>query len=171
MVSANSGQASPVLFGFPSDLQTFSTQRLFTALNSPITDVHFFVPGTTIAATTSAFGLVLVDVETAFSSKIEFFDQNDLLIYSRDAMVAGNQGLSFLGAVANAGERISRVRITAGINTLVANGDLGNPNDEFVVMDDFLYAETVPVPELPTIALLALGLLGFSRRRLRQEAV
>ncbi|MCX7109435.1 MAG: PEP-CTERM sorting domain-containing protein [Proteobacteria bacterium] len=171
MVSANTGQASSTLFGFPAEFQTFSAQRLFTALGSPVTDVHFFVPGTTIAATTSAFGVVLADVETDLISKIEFFDQNNALIFSRNALVAGNQGLSFLGGVANAGERISRVRITSGLNTITANGTLGNPNDDIVVMDDFLYAEPVKLSEPPTFALLALGLLaGLTRRRSRRAA-
>ncbi len=171
MVSANSGQASPTLFGYPNDFQAFSAQRLFTALNSSITDVHFFVPGTTIAATTSAFGVVLVDVETALASKIEFFDRNNALIFSQNALVGSNQGLSFLGGVANAGERISRVRITSGINTIVSNGVLGNPNDDVVVMDDFLYAEPAQVSEPPTFALLALGLLAVCVRRRSRKAV
>ncbi|MEI7867918.1 MAG: PEP-CTERM sorting domain-containing protein [Candidatus Methylumidiphilus sp.] len=171
MVSANTGQASPVLFGFPNDFQTFSTQRLFTALGSPITDVHFFVPGTTIAATTSAFGVVLADVETTLISKIEFFDQNNSLIFSQNATETGNQGLSFLGGVADAGERISRVRITSGLNTIISNGVLGNQIDDNVVMDDFLYAEPVKLSEPPTLVLLALGLLaGLARRRSRRAA-
>ena len=168
MVSANAGQASATLFGFPTDFQTFSAQRLFTAVNSNITDVSFFLPGTPTAATTSAFGLVFVDVEVAGISKIEFFDSSDSLIFSRDALVAGNQGLSFLGAVADAGESISRVRITSGLNTIVSNGTLGNQNDDVVVMDDFLYAEPVRVSEPPAILLLGLGLLaGFARRQPR----
>lgn len=168
LVSANAGVGPSVLFGFPNEFQTFSAQRLFTAVNSNITDVSFFLPGTPTAATTSAFGLVFVDVEEERSSKIEFFDQSDSLIFSRDALVAVNQGLSFLGAVANAGERISRVRITSGVNTIVSNGVLGNPNDDLVVMDDFLYAEPVQVPEPPAILLLGLGLLaGFTSRRPR----
>src|SRR5512138_1975286 len=57
MVSANAGQAVPIQFGFSDQLETFSPQRLFTALNSPITDVNFFVAGTTVAATTRAFGV------------------------------------------------------------------------------------------------------------------
>lgn len=170
LVSANAGLATPVLFGFASDFQAFSAQRLFTAVNSNIMDVHFFVPGTSIAATTSAFGAIFVDVEVAALTKLEFFNESDALIFARDALVAGNQGLSFLGAAANNGERISRVRLTSGLNTIVSNGVLGNSNDEAVVMDDFLYAEPLrAVPEPSTSALAGLGLFGglvwFRRRR------
>lgn len=168
LVSANAGLATPTLFGFPSDFQTFSAQRLFTAVNSNITDVRFFIPGTTIAATTSAFGVFFTDVEVAGLTKLEFFDVSDALIYSRNAMVAGNQGLSFLGATVTDGS-ISRVRITSGLNTIVANGQLGNPNDDVVVMDDFLYAEpNRAIPEPSSLALASLGLFcgwALSRRR------
>ena len=161
LVSANAGLATPTLFGFSSDFQTFSAQRLFTAVGSNITDVRFFVPGTSITATTSAFGAIFVDVEDAAQTRIEFFDENDLLIFTRDALVAGNQGLSFLGAVANGGERISRVRLTSGLNTIVSNGVVGNPIGDLVVMDDFLYGEPLrAVPEPSSLVLVALGLLG-----------
>lgn len=160
LVSANSGAASPVLFGFSSDFQAFSAQRLFTALNSNITDVHFFEPGTTTVATTSAFGLVFTDVEVAGITKLEFFDASDNLLFSRDALVAGNQGLTFLGAVANAGEQIARVRITSGLNTIVSNGILGNPNDDVVVMDDFLFARPRAVPEPASLVLIGIGFAG-----------
>lgn len=163
LVSANAGGATPSLFGFPNDLQTFSAQKLFTAVNSNITDVRFFVPGTTTAASTSAFGLIFVDVELAGGTMLQFFDENDTLIYSNDALVAGHQGLSFLGATVT-GASIGRVRITSGLNTIASNGVLGNPNDDLVVMDDFLYAEplqvTTVVPEPSTAALTGVGLLG-----------
>src|SRR3954447_19059738 len=61
LVSANAGLATPPLFGFPNDFQTFSPQKLFTAVNSNTTDINFFVPGTSIAATTSAFGVIFND--------------------------------------------------------------------------------------------------------------
>lgn len=167
LVSANTGLSSPTFFGFPLDFQTFSAQRLFTPINSSVMDVHFFLPGTSTAATISAFGLIFVDVETATSALLEFFGESNSLLYSRYGLAAGNQGLTFLGAIANAGERISRVRITSGLNTIKANGTLGNPNDDVVVMDDFIYAEPISktIPEPPTIILLSCGLLMGALRK------
>jgi hypothetical protein len=172
LVSANSGLSTPTLFGFTNDFQVFSAQRLFTAVNSNITDVTFVVPGTSIAATTTAFGVIFVDAEVAGLTKLEFFDQNNSLIYTRDALVAGNQDLTFEGAVADDGERISRVRLISGLNTIVSNGVLGNPNDDFVVMDDFLYAEPAAsaVPEPSSIVMAGLGLVGgLACLRLRRK--
>ena len=161
LVSANAGVATPTLFGFPGDFQAFSAQRLFTAIGSNVTDVLFYAPGTTTAASTSAFAAIFVDVEVAAQTKLEFFDESNSIIFTRDALVAGNQGLSFVGAVANAGERISRVRLTSGLNRLIANGVLDNPNDDVVVMDDFLFAEPLQrVPEPSSFVLATLGLVG-----------
>lgn len=173
LVSANAGQLAPTLFGFGSDFATFSPQRLFTAVGSNITDVSFFLPGTTTAATTTAFGIIFTDVEVAGLTGIEFFDVNGDLIFARDALVSGNAGLSFLGATVTGGS-IARVRIRSGQNVILANGSLGNPNDDVVVMDDFLYAEplaqqqTVPLPS--TLALAGLALAGMAGSRRRSQA-
>ena len=170
LVSANAGllPPTPILFGFANDFQTFSPQRLFTAVNSNITDVSFFVAGTAIAATTSAFGLIFTDVEVAGLTKLEFFDENNVSMFSRNALVSGNQGLSFLGATVSGGA-ISRVRITSGLNTIVSNGLLGNLIDDVVVMDDFIYAElnrAIPEPAgLALVGVAMVGALASARRR------
>ncbi|MFT3880132.1 MAG: PEP-CTERM sorting domain-containing protein [Gemmatales bacterium] len=172
LVSSNAGQPAPVLFGFSGDFQTFSPQRLFTAISSNVTDVNFFLPGSNVAAATTAFGVIFTDVEVAGLTHLDFFDQNNNLIFTRDALVGGNQSLSFVGAIATGGELISRVRITSGLNTIVSNGVLGNPNDDVVVMDDFIFAEAVAVPEPSTIALTGLGLaavIGFTVRKKRRR--
>src|SRR5947207_15740553 len=70
-VSANSINPTntPVRFGnirdnFPNIFSTFSPQRLFTALDSNITEALFFIPGTTQSASVRGFGVVFTDVYT-----------------------------------------------------------------------------------------------------------
>lgn len=167
LVSANAGLSTPVLFGFPNDFSTFSAQRLFTSLNSNITDVTFRVPGTTTPADVSGFGAVFTDVEVADITRIDFYDTSGALLFGRSLLVGGNAGLSFLGVQFNAGERVGRVRLTSGANTIVSNGVLGNPNDDVVVMDDFIYAEPQAqrVPEPTMWMLLAAGVACTAARR------
>ena len=140
-VSANAGVA-PVRFDninatYSSMFITFSPQRLFTALGSNVVDVNFFVPGSTTPATTSGFGAVFTDVDLASTTSIEYFDAVGTSL-GTFFVPAANNGLSFLGVLFIAGERIGRVRITSG------NAALG-PNEtsvaDMVVMDDFIYAE------------------------------
>lgn len=169
-VSANAGGATAPLFGFSGDLQTFSAQRLFATLGSRVTDISFFVPGTSTPATTSAFAAIFVDVEDNSAGNftlVEFFDAGNALIFSRHALPAGNQGLSLVGGVANAGELISRVRITTPDNFLISNGVRANETNDFVVMDDFLYTTPLAVPEPAPWAMALLGLcaLGWKARR------
>jgi hypothetical protein len=141
-VSANAGVA-PVRFDninatYSSTFITFSPQRLFTALSSNIVDVNFFVPGSTTPATTSGFGAVFTDVDLASTTSIEYFDAVGTSL-GTFFVPAANNGLSFLGVLFNAGERIGRVRITSGNAALGPNDN--PPGTDVVVMDDFIYAE------------------------------
>ena len=176
-VSANAG-ITPVKFGnidpnYPDIFATFSAQRLFTSLGSTITDVTFFVPGSTVAAVTRGFGAVFSDVDLANLSSVEYFDSSNVSLGNHFVQnVPGNQTLSFLGVTFDA-PVISRVRITSG-NQILA---FGNAATDIVVMDDFIYGEPVQarasVPDSgATLTLLgiALGGLGLAARKSGQSS-
>ncbi len=170
LVSANTGGAVASLFGFPADLQAFSPQKLFATVNSNILDINFFVPGTNTSATINAFAAIFVDVEdnnVDVFTKMEFFDESNSLIFGGNALTAGNQGLTFLGAVANSGERIARVRITTPLNFLISNGVRSSELIDFVVMDDFLFSTPTAIPEPGTLGAIGFGMAMccFIRRR------
>ena len=127
-VSADSSNptSTPVEFGninasYSASFTTFSAERLFTALGSTVTDVNFFVPGSTTPATTNGFGVIFTDVDIASTTSIQLFD---------------------------AGERVGRVRITSGNSVLSpVNPPAG---EDVVVMDDFLYGEPQGIGVTPT---------------------
>ncbi|WP_309669091.1 PEP-CTERM sorting domain-containing protein [Gemmatimonas sp.] len=164
-VSAKSG-VGPVDFGnidpsYTNTFEPFSAQRLFTALGSNIVDVNFFIAGSSTAAFTRAFGVIFSDVDLASTTSLQFFDGANT---SLGTFFAPTGAFSFLG-VTFGSSVVSRVRITSGNTALAADvNDAGN--SDLVVMDDFIYAETV-VPEPGTYSLMAAGLLAvaFARRR------
>lgn len=152
-VSASAGNptATPVRFGeldpsYPQIFQAFSAERLFAAIGSTVTDVTFAVPASpTTPAWTNGFGVVFCDVDLANSSTIEFFGADGGSLGKFSAAVANN-GLSFLGVFFDAGERVTRVRITSG-SVVLAAGALDNPGagQDAVAMDDFMYGEPQPI--------------------------
>ena len=157
-VSGNAGVA-PVRFDninptYSSIFQTFSPQRLFTAVGSHILDVNFFVAGTNTPASVSGFGSIFTDVDLNVTT-IEFFNTSGDSLGVFTAPTANN-GVSFLGVFFNAGERIGRVRITNG-NVALGPNDVP-PNADVVVMDDFIYSEPAAVPEPATLILLITGM-------------
>ena len=169
-VSANAADG-PIEFdnlnpAYSAQFQTFSPQKLFTALGSNILDVNFFVAGSTTPATVSGFGSVFTDVDLANTTSIEYFDQNNVSLGTFFAPVANN-GLSFLGVSFNAGERISRVRITNG-NLVIGPSENGTTTD-VVVMDDFIYGEPTNVPEPTTMVLLGTGLAGIGAAVMKRK--
>jgi hypothetical protein len=148
LVSADSSNttSTPILFsslnpGYLTNFQTFSPERLFTALGSTIVDVTFFEPASpTTPATVNGFGSVFTDVEIAGSTTIEYFDAQGQSLGVFPVPVGPNGGLSFLGVSFDAGEQVTGVRITSGNTTLgAANND--GPGADVVVMDDFIYGE------------------------------
>lgn len=151
---------------FGTDFKTFSDPRLFAPIGSNVHDATFFIPGTAgqVPATVSGFGAVFTDVEQANTSSLQFFgaDGNSLGVF---AVPPFDNGLSFLGVIFDAGERITRVRITSG------TAALGNASgQDFVALDDFIFAEPRVVPEPSTLALLGLAGLtwGLARKAWRR---
>ena len=172
------GQPAAANFGninatYSSTFGVFSAQRLFTALGSITTDVNFFLPGTATAATVAGFGAIFTDVDTVGSTTIQYFNQLDVALAAPFIVPVGtvaSQSLSFLGVSFNAGELVSRVRITSG-NTALGAAVNDNPGGgvDLVVMDDFIYSE--PVPEPSTLMLCTAGLAGLLSARKRNRRV
>jgi len=155
-ISANQGVA-PIRFdnlrpNVSRLFNVFSPQRLFTALDSTITETLFFVPSTVQSATTKGFGAVFTHVDREESAKIEYFDANGSLLATAFApAIKGKQTLSFIGVAFDAGEQVFLVRITSGDVKLGGRDDdakFGEKRDDsrdLVVMDDFIYGEPRPL--------------------------
>jgi hypothetical protein len=117
-------------------------------------------------ATVAGFGAVFTDVDLGDTTRLEFFGVSNQLLFSQFVAPGedANASLSFLGALADAGERIGRVRITTGNS---AGGPTQNANTDVVLMDDFLYSEPQAVPEPAMLGLLAAGLTALALRAKR----
>ena len=141
---------------YPATFEPFSNPKLFTSIGSNISDTNFFLPGTTTPASTSAFGVVFSDVDLANTTTVQYFstEGGSLGTFNVPGGI-GSETYSFLGVVFNAGERIGRVRITAGNAALGPNDN--PPTTDVVVMDDFIYAEPAAVPEPGSVSLVLLG--------------
>lgn len=127
---------------YPTLFAAFSAPRLFAPLNSNVMDVLFTVPGNTaVPAAVTGFGAVFTDVDTATSTKMEFYAPDGALLHDEFvAATSGSESLSFLGVSFPAGEVVARVRIISG-NAAVGPSESGTL--DLVVTDDFIYGEPV----------------------------
>jgi hypothetical protein len=126
---------------YSSLFTTFSSPKLFTALDSKFVDVLFFVPGSSTPATSSGFGSVFTDVDRAQRTEIKYFDERNRPLGTFDVPASpGSETLSFLG-VRFLDDQVGRVRIRSGNRALGPNE---NPGRDLVVMDDFIYGEPTP---------------------------
>jgi hypothetical protein len=138
------GEINPL---YPSLFATFSLPRLFAPLNSNVMDVTFNVPGSAnVPAAVTGFGAVFTDVDSATSTKLQFYAPDGALLFERFVPASdGAQTLSFLGVSFNAGEVVARVHIIMG-NAALGPDEAGNL--DVVAMDDFIYAEPVSIQGL-----------------------
>ena len=173
-VSADAASGTPLNFGninpgYATTFQPFSAERLFTPMLSTITDVRFFVPGQSASAFVSGFGVIFADVDHASSTSLQFLDADGNEIFSAFAPVSPNGGLSFLG-ISGVQGAVS-ARITSG-NFALGAGIFDDASRDLVVMDDFIFAEPMMVPEPSTWAMLGAGLLTWlvlARRRFARQ--
>lgn len=167
-VSAALSSGTPVRFanldpGYAATFVTFSSERLFTALGSAVTDVHFFLPGTNVPAAVSAFGVMFSDVDVDVPTRDAVVPLSEIQLLGADGQFLGsfivpmaNHDVSFLGISFPRGERIARVRIIAGNIPLASDTSAGDGAQvcvdpapgcyvllDAVALDDFIYSEPV----------------------------
>lgn len=125
----------------PIEFGTFSPSRFFATMDSNVTEVTFFVPGTTTPATVSAFGAVFVDVDVTDATAMEFYGTDGSRFHRQVVPLAGarSQGLSFVGVLLS--RPAARVRIVAGTHPV--NAPFQDPPPDGVGIDDVIYAEPV----------------------------
>ena len=135
--------------------QAFSPTRLFTSLESNLTNARFFVPGGgEVPATVAAFGAVFTDVDqfgdkSDAATTLVFYGVYGDVIFQADVPASkGDGSLSFVGVLFDAA-KIARVRLKSGN---VAPGPNDSNRREVVMMDDFIFGEpqAIGVPGVPS---------------------
>ena len=117
------------LFDNPSygtSFAAFSPLRLFTSVDSNVTEAFFFIPGTKGGepATVTGFGAVFTDVDrpdgsgkkggSRRSTRLQYFDADGKMLFSGSVPASpGDASLSFFGVVFDEA-LVGKVRITSG---------------------------------------------------------
>ena len=150
-------QGLATVFGnstYETEFKAFTLSRLFSPVNSNITETTFFLPGSganPTPALTSAFGAVFSDVDQpdgsgpgnkrgnrGASTLIQFFGSKGELLFSSFVPASPGQGTFTFFGIVYADARIASVRILAGDAAPGPNDESGR---DIVMMDDFIYGE------------------------------
>jgi len=115
-VSANAADGpvrfDSILNGYSAIFKVFSEQKLFTSIGTSDYNVDFFVPGTPTKGKVKGFGAVFANVALPFTTALEFYNGDGLLLGRYYAPVAA-RGLSFIG-VTFPSKMVARVRVVPG---------------------------------------------------------
>lgn len=117
------------------DFLTFSPKRLFAPLNDNKVTVTFSIPGKHQRALVAGFGAVYVDVDKEYLTQAIYYDVHGRVL-AKERVDAEKNGLSFLGVVF-AKPVIAKVELILGQRAIGVHHGRG----DFVVLDDFFYAE------------------------------
>jgi hypothetical protein len=133
--------------------KTYSGDKLLAPVGSNYTNIRFNVPGSTRQAFTSAFGVVLSDVDTTGGAGVTFLDSRGATIL--DVPVPpGPDGLSFVGVRFRDGERVAEVQVRAG-SSPIAPGVVDSPETDLAAIDDVVFADPqadlAPPPEIQQV--------------------
>jgi hypothetical protein len=133
--------------------KAYSGDKLLAPVGSQYANVRFNVPGSTRQAFTSAFGVVLSDVDTTGGAGVTFLDSRGATILDV-AVPPGPNGLSFVGVRFRDGERVAEVQVRAG-SSPIGPGVADTPETDLAAIDDVLFAEPqadlAPPPEIEQI--------------------
>jgi hypothetical protein len=149
-VSANDASSPPV-FGdvnttySTTDFFAFSPTRIFSPLGSVVTNVQFSLAGSSGPATVAGFGAIFLNVESANTSSIAYFDPSGAMLGRFFAPTGSKQQAEFLGVLFPT-EKVARVEITSGTSPLSGATNDSPPSVNVVALDDFAYAEPQPLP-------------------------
>jgi hypothetical protein len=164
---------------FDGQFNFFSPIRTFMPVGSSRMAVNFFVPGSTMAATSTGFGVVFSDVDRLGSASIRLFDAKGRSL-GRFVAPRAPSGLSFVG-VTFPNAVVARVEIRSGEAAVVTSGPAlaalarmsgrgdGDKDDDgdddgdhdhrrkpdLVIMDDFIYGEPIAASTGSTAAVAA----------------